>query len=428
MKQYFILISIGLLALNLIIIIVTLSVSNWSEVNGNKQMSLTGCVECDSLREDWNFECLAREICDENNDLGGCKAYSNLYKSGYAFLILELLSLLMGLLLLEKKLIWLFKKQFAQGSIAYFHAGLMLCFHLLATILWLVFSKAQWSECSSTSDIYKTPCIEAKAGPALAIANIILMAITLIYFAIVFRQRSALNLQSSVSLKKLLWIKGKIWATFLLGLLTITYVLMLASLTTKSWVSYDNEIEGGLLRCKDCDKVENMSWQCLSGTKCEIDSSSSDCKLYKRLNNAGKAFITFESVSIIFLFFFAQNLTTLIKEVNYGIGGLNYAYAILAMLFNLLACVIWFGISDSQFTGSDLSALDGPSLSVASQFFLIPLSSLFCLIYRLRTITFYEDRTITTTIVEKVQDISIVNITMTDSPKKAYVHSLDNIN
>lgn len=421
MKQYSILISIGLLVLNLIIIIASLSVPNWSEVNGNKQMSLTGCVDCDNLHEDWNFECLARTICEENDELGGCKVYLNLYKSSYAFLILELLSLLMGLLLLEKKLIWLFKKQFAQGSIAYFQAGLMLFFHLLATILWLVYSKAQWSDCNSTSDIYKTPCVIAKVGPGLAIANIILMTITLSYFIIVFRKRSALNLQSSVSLKKLLWVKGKLWVIILLGLLTVTYILILASLTTTKWVSHDNEIEGSLLRCKDCRKVENLSWQCLSGTECEIDGSSSDCKLYKRLYNSGKVFITLESISIIFLLFFAQNLTALIKEVNYGIGGLNYGYAILAMLFNLLACVTWFGISDSQFTGSNLSALDGPSLSVASQFFLIPVSTLFCLIYRFRTITYYDNRTITAITVDKVQDISMVNMTMTDSPKKAYI-------
>lgn len=427
MKAYLILISVLLLLVCISLQILSLALPKWSTVNDSKSMSLTGCLDCENFFDDYNFECLARTYCEQNEDYGSCKVNKSLYKAGYAYLVLEVLSLLMALLLLEKQVIWMLNLELGQSVILYVLAGLMLIFHLLGTILWIVFSEAKFMDCGTTKDIYDTPDVCIGQGPSVAIANIFIISASVSYFFFIFLRRSPLHIQTTVTYSKVLWLKGKAWLIIFLFVLIISYTLILVSITTKNWVSND-DIHGSLLRCEDCDDISDLGWSCLSGKECSTDDNSDDCKLYRRLSTSSSSFMILEGMSLITLIFFAQTLTGLIKDLNYGVSLLNYLYAILSMIFNLLACSIWFGISSAEFGGGSLIALDGPSLSVVSQFFMIPLSTLFCVIYRFRSVSYFDPRTLNVTIVEKVQDISMVNHTLSESPKKQKMPEIDNIN
>jgi hypothetical protein len=427
MKFYLIVISVVVLLVNISLIIVSLALPKWSTINDSKEMSLTGCIDCENFYDDFNFECLARTYCEANEDYGTCKVNKNLYKAGYAYLVLEVLSLLMALLLLEKQVIWMFSKEYGHGVLPIILAVLMILFHLAATVLWMILSDSKFSSCGSTGDLYKTPDVCVGHGPIVAITNIILMVGSVCYFIFIYLKRSPLHIYTTITFRKVLWLRGKVWLIILLAVLVLSYMLILISITTKSWVSENNRT-GSLLRCDDCSEVSNLNWECLSGKECSTDDNSDDCSLFRRLSSAGRAYLIFEAMSLIFFMFFAQTLTALIKDLDYGIGILNYSYAILAMVFNLLACAVWFGISSAEFEGDSLSALAGPSVSVVSQFLTIPLSALFCVIYRFRQVSLFDSRNLNVTIVEKVHDVSIINNTMTESPKKAYIPSIDIVN
>ena len=412
---YFLIASV-LLIIDISLMIGSLSTENWSKVNNSDVMTLAGCKDCDLLQPKWNFECLAKSLCYENSALGSCKVYTNLYHSAYAYLVLEVAALLMALILLEKIVILAFNKDYGSSFSVYLSGSLILVFHLLATTLWFGLSGASPSNCSYTSSLYETPSVCIEDGPKIALANIFLIAMTLGYFFFIFYNRSELHIRKITSLKKILWIRGKFWAYISLLLLSISYIIILASLTTTSWVTQAT-IQGSLTRCYNCDTVEWLNWECLAGKQCDIDSSSSSCDLYRKLGDSSKAFIGLEIVSIFFLLFFSQSLTALIKGRTYGIGILNFFYPIAAVLANLLASAVWFGMTDCKFNDCKLCGQNGPGLAVASQFFMIPMCAIFLVIYLMKTETFEENK-LDTSIAEKGANSTFVH-KFSESPIKS---------
>lgn len=418
MRLVFLLISTVLLLLVLSLMISSLSVHSWSKINDKSVMSLIGCIDCKPLNNDWNFECFARSICNENSDLGLCKIYTTLYKASFAFYILEIASMIMGILLMEKIAILAMNGDFGSPLSVYFIGSMMLAFHLLAICLWLGITGASWSDCFKTTDIFATQSVCVLDGPKVAIANIFFITLFLAYFFFIFAKRNVQYLHKVVTLKKLLWINGRFWCFVAMGLLGITNFVILASLVTSSWVT-KGQIEGSLTRCLDCTEVDWMGWECLAGTECSINSSSENCDFYSKLSRSSKGFIVLEAMTIICLMFFSQSLTSLVRGRIYGLRFLNYAYPLLAVFFNTLATSVWFGTTQSKFNNCDLCAESGPGLAVASQFFIIPMAVIFCLVYFLRSENM-EGNKIDTSIGDKVIDLTKDDIIFSESPKKTH--------
>jgi hypothetical protein len=382
-------------------------------------MSLSSCLDCDSLYSNWNFECFAKTYCNEDSNLGLCQLYTNLYRSAFAYYLLEVASLLMGILLLEKVGIMIVRTDYGAPWTVYAAGGLMLAFHLTGVCLWFGLAQASWSSSStSTSSIYQTPSLAILDGPKVSISNLILMGITVLYLFTVFYRRPSTQSNKPITLKKFFWIKGRYWIYILLGLLMISCLLILASLTTPSWVTQYGE-EGSLTRCHNCDnKIDWMSWDCLSGRECSIDSFSSSCDFYSKMSNSSKAYIVLETISLFMLILFGQTLTYLISGKQYGINVLNYVYCIAASFFNLLAIIVWFGITNSKFTHCNLCAKNGPSFAVSSQFFLTPMAAIFCFIYYSRSDGLLQKEKTDNSFSDKVIDLTNGTIIFTESPKK----------
>ncbi|OMJ85460.1 hypothetical protein SteCoe_13220 [Stentor coeruleus] len=416
MKLLWILTATLLLLLNLMLIIITLSLKTWSEINTKDVMALATCTDCDKLYTNWNFECFARSICSQDSDLGLCQVYKNLYSAGFGFMVLEVASLLMGILMLEKIAILAVHGEFGSSWNFYINGILILVFHLIGICIWIGKSGAKWTGCDKTNNIYSTPDICALDGPRLSIANIFLISLTLSYIFYLYRKHPVLHIGHTVSFKKIFWIPGKIWAYIVFALLGLSYILIMASTTTNLWISKVSR-RGGLLRCENCDDVDDLGWQCLSGRECEIDSESADCDLYHSLSKGSQSYLILQGITVIFLILFAQSLTASIKGRKYGLPILNFIYPIAAMFCNMLATAVWFGITEAKFSDCDLCAENGPGLAVASQFFTIPMAGIFTVIYWRRD-EIADENKLDTSMAEKVVDLTLGNIMFPNSPMK----------
>ena len=416
MKLLSVLISTVALILVVCLMISSLAVTSWSLINNKAKMSLGGCKDCDPLSTSWNFECFARSICSENSDLGLCGLYTTLYHSAYAFFVLEVASLLMALLLLEKIAILAVKGDFGSPWGVYATGGLVFVFHILATCLWLGMSGARWGSCSSTTDLYLTPSLCVLDGPKLAIANIFFITAFLGYFFYVFQKRTVLHQHQVIVLKKFLWLRGKYWGVIAMLLMCVGVFIILASLTTTSWVT-QGELQGSLMRCHDCGDVNWMGWECLAGTECDTNSSSYNCGFYRKMATGSRGFVVLEAMTLISLILFSQSLTGLIRGRAYGIWFLNYAYPVMAVGFNLLATAVWFGTTQASFRGCELCGQDGPGLAVASQFFIIPMACIYVLLYYMRD-EYFEELKVDTTMGDKVTDLGKGTMIFSESPKK----------
>jgi hypothetical protein len=314
------LLSVSLLILNISLIIASLAVKDWSTVDKSKDLGLYSCENCGSLKNDWNFECLGRSYCEEEGKSGECSLYKDLYKASYSYLLLEFSSLLLSILFLEKTVLLVFDMNPGPKTSVLATGFLMLLFHVLATILWFAFSEAGYS-CKET-DFKSRPEICFSQGAALAVANCVLMGVTMTVFLVVFR-KSFDFLVPEINPGRILWMPGFVVVGAAIVLVVFSTVLMLASLTVRRWVETES-FEGGLVRCQDCDKIEWLAWTCLRETECEINSDSSKCSDYKQLAKASSRFIGLQAATFVFVTLFLQNLTAFLKGRVYGFKVTNY--------------------------------------------------------------------------------------------------------
>lgn len=320
MKLVFKLTVTGLLILNIVLIIASLGVKYWAKVNSDEDLALYSCSNCGSLKTDWNYECLGRSYCELEGADSQCSLYSDLYKASYSYLILEFCALVLSILFLEKLLLICFDRYPGQRFTIIFTAIFMFIMHLLGTILWFAYSEAG-NTCDKTTYTSK-PDICYTQGPALAISNCILMSITIISFIILYKPHPNTLIKEFLP-GSIWWIPRKLTIWVSISFLSLSIILILASLTIKKWVNNEN-FTGSLIRCEDCNKVEWLSWTCLKSLECEINSDSATCSDYSELASASSNFVGLQGATFIFISLFIQNLTALSKHQVHSFILANY--------------------------------------------------------------------------------------------------------
>ena len=317
MKLLLVLVSLILATLNISLIIASLSSESWSKFNSSKVQTLYNCSDCDLLQEDWNFECLARLSCNNSLDPGLCSMYSSLYKASFAYLTA---SLLCSILFIEKLILLTFGYYIGSRVLTVGSAVGMALFHVIGTILWFGYTSAGHN-CPHVSGS-EIPSVCYSTGPVIAIANCVLMGITVVFFSVGFC-KSEVQEEDKTVRGKFLWISIEKWGWVILFFVLAGIVLKLGSLTVQAWVK-SGTFQGSLYRCKDCNEIEWMGWDCLQGTECNINPNSQKCVSYSKLHRASKRFISLEAACVILIALFLQVLTALIMGQDYGNRFMNY--------------------------------------------------------------------------------------------------------
>lgn len=310
-----------LLLVNLFLLFSAFVTKSWSIIKSDKTLGLFSCTDCDQFKDNWNFECLARSTCENENKIGECNLYKDLYKGSFSFLVFEFASLLMAILFIEKLILIILR--FPSGT-SVSSLGIpisMFLFHLLGTFIWFGYTEAG-SSCSAEKDSEKRPSICISSGSSIIIANCILMGITLGIFIYSFIN-TEIKEEVHYIHKPFLWISGTIWLYTSQIFAFITLALNLASLTVEDWVKSEN-YSGSLLRCSNCDTIKWMSWSCLQGTACSANNDSHDCQNYKKFALASQSFLSLQGFSLILFALYIQNLTAFVRRREYGWKYLNY--------------------------------------------------------------------------------------------------------
>lgn len=309
---------------NIGLIIASLRSNEWAKLGNGKDFTIYQCVDCDPLQENWNFECLARSFCANSLEPGLCSLYSDLYKASYAYLILELASLVFSLMFLEKLLLLAFKSYVGSKLITILSALGMFILHLAGTFFWLGFTDAT-SNCDKPEGKDR-PDICYSSGLAIAISNCILMLLTVCLFIFSSCRTRYLD-ESAVVNGQFCGISIRKWAWISLIFTIIGVILILACLTINTWVE-SSHFKGSLTRCEKCNDLQWLSWGCLKGTECSINPDSENCIIYSNLYRAESIFLILQAVCIILAMLFLQVLTAFAMGQDYGVRCLNYVKAI----------------------------------------------------------------------------------------------------
>ena len=156
------------------------------EINGIYQGQI---IEME--RSGW--DCLGKRACDVDSDGTYCKTFEPLMDAGRLYLNLEIT--VFGLLMMWHNFLAnsiVFSREWGIPLINYILPHLAWILHLAATICWSVVSKVKFEmgDCDNTdidADEKLDVCI--KAGPIIAIVQLVLQVIFAFYFSLVYYER-----------------------------------------------------------------------------------------------------------------------------------------------------------------------------------------------------------------------------------------------
>lgn len=226
---------------------------------------------------------------------------------------IQVACILTTLMLLEKNIIMAFEKDIGNPFTIYIVLFINWILQLLAVIMWWSYSGVSIKESK----------VEANAGPGIGIFLAIWTSIGNFYiFYVCYKEKYSEGIQHIETSHRILALSPKIWMILSITLILLGLCLTIASLSTKTWMTYKNT-HGGLIRCEDCNEIPFLSWQCLAGTECETNKDSQTCKTYFRIAYASKSYLILSSFSIVLTIFFLQAGISNIISRKYGIEQLN---------------------------------------------------------------------------------------------------------
>ena len=235
----------------------------------------------------------------------------------------ELASLCIGLFILEKLILMSCKKEYGPKLGIYLLTIMHLVFHYAALILWFILSKAKFTNSKFT----------ATTGPIISIINLIFSTgtgalIIISTIKLVNHNKEEFVYTNSNCCK----INPKILFSLTLFFIIFSGIFIILGISADQWI-YNENMHGSLLKCDNCNYINGMSWKCLAGSECEINSDSPNCILYKDLANASDIYLLLETFTIFFLILSIQPTIALIASRYYGISLLNFVRIIYRLIY-----------------------------------------------------------------------------------------------
>ncbi|OMJ82842.1 hypothetical protein SteCoe_16375 [Stentor coeruleus] len=376
MKTRTLIVSITLLLSILMLELLSLFYPNWSTIQ-NENFNLTSCQSCSKLLQNWSLECMTRKACYDNNDTL-CENYSKDFYAGVIYIYIQIACIFTTLMLLEKFGIMAFNEDIGYSFIVYIVLFINWILQLLAIIMWWFYS-------------IKDSEVKANTGPKIGIFLAVWTSLGSFYlFYVFYKEKYSEGIQCIQTSQKILGMSPKIWMILSISLILLGLCLIIASISTKTWLTYKNTY-GGLIRCKDCNEIPYLSWECLAGTECENNKDSKTCKIYLRLAYASKCYLILSSISIILIIFFLQSGISTIISRKYGNEQFNLTYLILGIFLQLISTILWADISKVKVSSQcddDICGSLGISLAISSNFFIFIGAILYSISIRYETYIF----------------------------------------
>lgn len=287
--------------------IATLFTPSWV-YRDHQYFSLTQCTSCTNLKANWTYECLARESCEKSED--SCTSLTNYYNASAIYTYLQILSIFLGLVFIEKLFLMVFSLNF--GSLIFFHIFSFLHLACLITSIlsWVFISSVKHSNLSSGS------IFSFFTGVWGTLSCIFTNYLVIRHKLEETRKISNESFQICGISVRILILFGILFGVF-------AFAFTLGAFISKQWVSGDG-FSGSLSRCKDCYEVEWMNWSCLKGFYCEVNENSEECKIYGRLSKSESVLIPIVTIAQFLLLLSFQQSGALLIFQDYGYFYMNY--------------------------------------------------------------------------------------------------------
>ncbi|CAG9324082.1 unnamed protein product [Blepharisma stoltei] len=374
------------------LIFVSLTQKSWVILENEEfsfNMSLARCTNCPSFYENWTWKCFTKFVCDSIDNSTNCMIYSYGFKASSLLYFLDLISYVLGLIVIEKLILALNWRYYGNKAVLSLSAVFMVLTHVSGILIWFFIEWSDFETFKNNFDLY------FQQGPIIGLINISFCFLSLAsLWIIMWKVGKIKHIQNSISLTAC--IKSKTFHSWMIVvgvLLGISFFTVLYATFYDTWIIRFHENiswNGGLFYCNHCEELfPHLEWECLSLEYCSIDPSSRTCKIFTDISDANEIYFLFETLALVSFIFFMQAYINILRGKNYGFPIMSYIYVVCIPIFNLLALISWVLISNVDITfscksdaknieKSDACSYYGPLIHISSNLFLIPMAAIFC--------------------------------------------------
>jgi hypothetical protein len=255
----------------------------------------------------------------------------------------------------------LLKRDYGQPLLLYLLAGLLSFLQISAVVVWFSTSQASFTgPCSASKGEDIGLC--AASGPVVAACAAVLSSVTAGGTALLVRYRNTKYDEGvrDIADGKVMGISQRKWILVRIAPVIIAGLSLQLMALCWHWVHYiaTNEHRGYLLYIDYYLAFEDLSFNCIFGPACSSQMSFHGevrhCTAFKRLWQAGYAYLSIDSAALISCFLWIEGLVYFAIKREFGVPVLQYMWPLLTTLLHVSATAVWLMISGVMF-GNDCS-------------------------------------------------------------------------
>ena len=338
--------------------IVNFSVGAWSRLGGDTKSRKYGLFTCNSgpaEEEGTSLYCLSKHACEGGDHENGlCQTAKFLYYAGSSFLGLELFSMTLAIMLVERVLYMCFTRPYGWCGIVFCIGAWIFITHLTAVSFWFGISEAEFDvSCENQpkdSDTTWNVCAETGAVTAtigVAVCAVLGLSTCFMQF---HRPAEVDRTSQRIGLTKVWGFRTRDLALGIVLLLLGQLGLMVANLSVRTWVRTAGS-PGSLFALENWGQYTHMGYDCIKVPVCLDFPDSGVCNTFTYLHSAGIAYLVCTIGAIVFFVLFMESTIHYYYGFEFGVPVVNYFWGAISGMFQTLGLILWLAVSGAGFSG-----------------------------------------------------------------------------
>jgi hypothetical protein len=188
--------------------------------------------------------------------------------------------------------------------------------------------------------------------------------------------------------KRVLCMQLRYWLYLTLFFQYVLIVFLFGCVGTRRWVRKgqdETEWEGGLISVTGSSKRwKNDNYDDVKDKVCDLDGYDELCTVFKRLYDAGAAYLFFELMALIFVMVWIGFVVWMLFEKPVNRWWLGLLWPGISLLCHILAIAIWAGVTKAGFEvnclavhSTKICSTNGPALATLTAFLYLGFGMIF---------------------------------------------------
>lgn len=324
-----------LVAMSLLFMLGAVAAQDWAYFGTGvrkRTYGLMRCSDCPPGIAGTNWYCPLAIECTDKPESVLCGLSEDMYNAGNAYLVGQLPTFMLGLMLLERLLYGCMGKDYGWAWVVYLLGGLYPVAMVVSVVLWFASNSATYENQCEENYLNGDIAVCAGNGGQVAIVAAVLSVLAGALAVFVFYHRPAQIVISGL--------RNRLLMCGLMVLMLVILALYVAAPAHEEWIETDSHM-GGLLKMKQWGPYSNLGYDCIAEPRCTLDEDLGSCKSFRRLHQGSMVFLFLEVGAIYSWLLWFEAACFYIIGREYGFSVWNYVTPLLSVGLHTIGTVIW---------------------------------------------------------------------------------------